>query len=29
MEVETNKLDVQPPIEAKLVPIGEDFIQQN
>ena len=29
MEVETRKLDVQPPIEAKLVPIGEDSIQQN
>jgi hypothetical protein len=29
MEVETRKLDVQPPIETKLVPIGEDSIQQN
>jgi hypothetical protein len=29
MEVETNKLKPEAPIEAKLVPIGEDFIQQN
>jgi hypothetical protein len=29
MEVETNKLKPESPIEAKLVPIGEDSIQQN